>query len=90
MTLRTRYRRIKYKVKSAIALKRLRNDPSREKFTCPICEMDVRVGGAYRFVMRAPRGDHLPCKGFFREIVKPERLVMSMDLSNPWSCGIWQ
>jgi SAM-dependent methyltransferase len=38
MTLRTRYRRIKYKVKSAIALKRLQNDPSREKFTCPICE----------------------------------------------------
>jgi uncharacterized protein YndB with AHSA1/START domain len=50
-------------------------------FTCPICEMDARVGGAYRWVMRAPDGNEYPCAGFFREVVKPERLVMTMDLA---------
>src|ERR1700678_1250094 len=47
-------------------------------FTNPVCDMDVRPGGAIRIVMRAPddapaqfRGDH-PMTGVFREIVEPE------------------
>lgn len=43
--------------------------------------MDVRPGGAYRIVMRAPDGAEYPMKGVFREVVKPERLVMTMDCS---------
>jgi len=50
-------------------------------FTCPTCELDVRVGGAYRLVMRGGDGAEYPCAGIYREIVKPERIVMSMDLS---------
>jgi len=50
-------------------------------FTNPVCEMDVRVGGAYRIVMHHPEGTEYPLKGVFREIVKPERLVMTMDCS---------
>ncbi len=50
-------------------------------FTNPVCELDVRVGGAYRVVMRAPDGAEFPMKGVYREIVAPERLVMSMDCS---------
>ena len=52
-------------------------------FTNPVCDMDVRPGGAIRIVMRAPddapaqfRGDH-PMTGVFREIVEPERLVIT-------------
>jgi len=44
-------------------------------FTNPICEMDARVGGGLRIVMRAPDGVDYPMTGTFREIVVPERLV---------------
>src|ERR1700722_9157906 len=44
-------------------------------FTNPVCEVDPRVGGAWRIVMRAPNGAEYPCGGVYREIVKPERLA---------------
>jgi uncharacterized protein YndB with AHSA1/START domain len=47
--------------------------------TCPVCEVDLRPGGAYRITMRMPDGVDYPVTGVFREIVKPERLVMTMD-----------
>lgn len=46
-------------------------------FTNPVCEMDVRPGGAIYIVMRAPDGVDYPMGGTFREIVKPERLVFT-------------
>ena len=50
-------------------------------FTNPVCDMDVRPGGAYRIVMRGPDGREYPFKGVFREVVEPERLVMTGDTS---------
>jgi len=50
-------------------------------FTNPVCEMDVRPGGAYRIVMRSPEGVEYPIKGVYREIVEPQRLVMTLDCS---------
>jgi uncharacterized protein YndB with AHSA1/START domain len=50
-------------------------------FTNPVCEMDVRPGGAHRIVMRGPDGTDYPVKGVYREIVEPERLVMTLDCS---------
>jgi len=44
-------------------------------FTNPVCEMDVRVGGAIRIDMRGPDGTVYPMTGTFREVVAPERLV---------------
>jgi uncharacterized protein YndB with AHSA1/START domain len=44
-------------------------------FTTPVVEMDVRPGGAYRFVMRSPEGDEYPMKGLYLEVVKNEKLV---------------
>ena len=46
-------------------------------FTNPVCEMDVRPGGALRIVMRAPDGTDYPMIGTYREIVAPERLVFT-------------
>jgi uncharacterized protein YndB with AHSA1/START domain len=46
-------------------------------FTNPVCELDVRVGGATRIHMRSPDGSVYPMKGEFREIVPPERLVFT-------------
>ena len=46
-------------------------------FTNPVCEVDLRPGGALRIVMRAPDGVQHPMTGVFREIVEPERLVFT-------------
>jgi uncharacterized protein YndB with AHSA1/START domain len=46
-------------------------------FTNPVCEVDARVGGAWRIVMRAPNGEEYPCGGVYREIVEPERVVFT-------------
>lgn len=46
-------------------------------FTNPVCEIDVRIGGALRIHMRGPDGSIYPMKGEFREIVPPERLAFT-------------
>ena len=48
-----------------------------EHFTNPVCEVDARVGGKLRIVMRAPDGNDYPMRGVFQEVVVPERLVFS-------------
>ncbi len=50
-------------------------------FTNPVCQLDVRPGGAYRIVMRSPQGEDYPLKGVFREVQQPARLVLTMDCS---------
>ena len=50
-------------------------------FTNPVCELDVRPGGAYRIVMRGADGAEYPITGVYREIMEPERLVMTLDCS---------
>jgi uncharacterized protein YndB with AHSA1/START domain len=44
-------------------------------FTNPVCEMDLRPGGAWHHVMLAPNGTRYTIDSIFEEIVKPERLV---------------
>lgn len=46
-------------------------------FTNPVCELDVRVGGSLRIVMRGPDGNDYPMKGVFREVLESERLVFT-------------
>lgn len=43
--------------------------------TLVICEVDLRVGGGYRFVHRAPDGEEFAFHGEYQEIVRPDRLV---------------
>ena len=47
------------------------------------CEVDLRVGGSYRFVHRAPDGQEFGFHGVYREIDKPRRLV-STFVFEPW------
>lgn len=42
-----------------------------------ICEIDFRVGGSWRFVLRGPDGREMGMRGVYREIVAPERTVHS-------------
>lgn len=40
-----------------------------------VCEVDLRVGGTFRFVLRGPDGREMGMRGVYREIVPPERSV---------------
>ena len=53
-------------------------------FTCTLHEMDVRVGGRWRFDMLAPDGKLYPNRIEYLEIVPNERLVFwhSSDIDN--------
>jgi uncharacterized protein YndB with AHSA1/START domain len=43
--------------------------------TTVVCEVDLRVGGRWRMVHRAPDGQELALHGEIREIVRPVRIV---------------
>jgi uncharacterized protein YndB with AHSA1/START domain len=40
-----------------------------------VCEVDFKVGGGFRFVLRGPDGKDMGMRGVYREIVPPERSV---------------
>ena len=40
-----------------------------------VCEVDLRVGGGWRFVSRGPDGAEMGQGGVYREVVPPDRLV---------------
>jgi uncharacterized protein YndB with AHSA1/START domain len=45
-------------------------------FTCPVAEVDLRLGGAYRLAMLPPGGvPEMSVTGIYREIDPPARLV---------------
>ncbi len=45
-------------------------------YSVPVCEIDLRPGGAWRFVNRHPKGQ-AAFHGEYREIVPPNRLVFT-------------
>jgi uncharacterized protein YndB with AHSA1/START domain len=57
-------------------------------WSMPVCEIDLRVGGAYRYVWRRDRdGSEMAMGGMFREIVVPERIVATEQFDEPWYPG---
>ena len=59
----------------------------RPDHTMPVCEIDLRVGGAYRYVWRGPDGMEMSSQGVFREIVPPERVVATERFEPSWYKG---
>jgi len=55
-----------------------------EGWTMPICEMDLRVGGKWRFVYRMPDGKEMAMQGAYREIVPQERMVSTESWGPEW------
>jgi uncharacterized protein YndB with AHSA1/START domain len=51
-----------------------------------VCEIDLRVGGAWRFVTRRADGRDVGQHGVYREIVRPERLVNTESWED-WNPG---
>jgi len=52
-----------------------------------VCEVDLRVGGKYRYVWRNTEGLQMGMGGVTREIVVPERLVATEKFDDPWYPG---
>lgn len=52
-----------------------------------VCEMDLRVGGATRFVWRDRDGKEMGMSGVFREIAPPDRLVFTEIWDEDWTGG---
>ena len=44
-----------------------------------VCEIDLRPGGAWRFVQQAPDGATFAFRGEYHEIAPPERLVYTFE-----------
>ena len=47
-----------------------------EHHSVPVCEIDLRLGGTWRFLGKGPRGE-FGFHGAYREIVPPERIVFT-------------
>ncbi|HYW47034.1 MAG TPA: SRPBCC family protein [Bryobacteraceae bacterium] len=57
-------------------------------WTMPVCEIDLKAGGAYRYVWRHEAdGREMGMGGIFREIVPPERLVATEKFDESWYGG---
>src|SRR6185503_2567839 len=52
-----------------------------------VCDMDLRVGGAYRWVWRNASGKEMGLGGVFREIAPPERIVATERFDESWYPG---
>jgi len=52
--------------------------------TTPSHEMDLRPGGVFRTLMRAPDGSEFPTKGLFLEVVPNRRLVFTDAYDAGW------
>src|SRR6266540_4095263 len=57
-------------------------------WSMPVCEMDVRVGGKYRWVWRhETNGTEMGMGGVYREVRAPERLVATEKFDEAWYPG---
>jgi uncharacterized protein YndB with AHSA1/START domain len=52
-------------------------------FTMPHADLDLRVGGAYRFTMKPPQGDGFHLGGEYVEIDPPSRLAYTFRYEEP-------
>ena len=55
-----------------------------EGWTMPICEIDARNGGAWRYVWRKTDGAEMEMSGIVREIAPPERMVTTERWGPEW------
>lgn len=57
-----------------------------EGWSMSVCEVDLKVGGKWRFVSRQPSGKEIGQRGIYREVVPSERLV-NTELWDDWDVG---
>ena len=55
-----------------------------EGWSMPVCDLDLRPGGAWHFVWRRADGTEMEMRGEYREIAAPERLVSTESWGGDW------
>ncbi|MGH7629768.1 MAG: SRPBCC family protein [Gemmatimonadales bacterium] len=55
-----------------------------EGWTMPVCEIDLRPGGAWHFVWRKSDGTEMGMRGVYQEVAPPERLVATESWGAEW------
>ena len=53
-------------------------------WTMPVCEIDLRPGGAWHFVWRRSDGTEMEMRGVYREVTPPGRLVSTESWGGDW------
>lgn len=56
-------------------------------WSMPVCEMDLRVGGAYRFEWAGPEGRVMAVSGVFREVNPPVGFTATERFDEAWYPG---
>ena len=51
------------------------------------CEIDLKVGGAIRWVWRHQDGESMELRGVYREIIPPDKLVFTEIFDDNWTGG---
>ena len=54
-------------------------------WTMPVCEIDARAGGKFRYVWQHPDGRDLKMSGTFVEVSPPERTVHIENFDEDWA-----
>jgi uncharacterized protein YndB with AHSA1/START domain len=58
-----------------------------EGWSMAVCEVDLRVGGSYRYQWKGPGGMKLGMRGVYREVVPNQRLVSTEVFDESWYPG---
>lgn len=56
-------------------------------WTLELCEVDLRVGGRWRFEARGPDGDRMGYGGVYQEVAPPHLLVNTERFDDQWYAG---
>jgi uncharacterized protein YndB with AHSA1/START domain len=56
-------------------------------WTMTVCEIDLKVGGAYRYEWTHENGNQMGMGGVYREVVPDERLVATEQFDQSWYPG---
>ena len=56
-------------------------------WSMPVCEIDLKVGGKYRYVWRNEDGREMGMQGTYREVVRPDRIVNTERFDEAWYPG---
>lgn len=56
-----------------------------EGWTMPVCEIDARPGGVFRYVWVHPDGRDLKMSGSYVEVIPPERTVHIENFEEEWA-----
>ncbi|NTU81959.1 MAG: SRPBCC family protein [Chloroflexales bacterium] len=55
-----------------------------EGWAMPVCEIDLRPGGAWHFVWRRADGAEMEMRGVYQEVTPPDRLVSTESWGGDW------